>query len=133
MTLIFNSHPRKVCPTDRKTINRFDQLEVLRSFCIKYSLNIVLKWTYTVICSPLGNCYFNPTGNPGMASGGSGDVLTGIVTGLLAQNFNPTEACILGVYIHGLAGDLAEEQTGYEALIAGDIIEYLGKGFHELY
>jgi len=68
-----------------------------------------------------------------MASGGSGDVLTGIVTGLLAQNFNPTEACILGVYIHGLAGDLAEEQTGYEALIAGDIIEYLGKGFHELY
>lgn len=86
-----------------------------------------------MICSPLGNCYFNPTGNPGMATGGSGDVLTGLITGLLAQGYNPTEACILGVYLHGSAGDIAAGEKGYEALAAGDITENLGKAFVELY
>jgi len=130
---VLTPHPGEFARLAGKTSNSFDRLEVLRSFCIKYSLNIVLKGAYTVICSPLGNCYFNPTGNPGMATGGSGDVLTGIIAGLLAQGYNQTEACILGVYLHGLAGDMAEEQTGFEALNAGDIIENLGKGFMDLY
>jgi NAD(P)H-hydrate epimerase len=68
-----------------------------------------------------------------MATGGSGDVLTGLITGLLAQGYNPTEACILGVYLHGRAGDIAVEGNSYEALIAGDIIENFGKAFEELY
>jgi len=68
-----------------------------------------------------------------MATGGSGDVLTGIIAALLAQGYNHTEACILGVYLHGLSGDLALEETGYEALTAGDIIKNLGKAFMELY
>jgi len=68
-----------------------------------------------------------------MATGGSGDVLTGLITGLLAQKYHPTEACILGTYLHGLAGDLAAEQLGYEALTAGDICANVGKAFLELY
>jgi len=129
---VLTPHPGEFARLAGKTSNSFDRLEILRAFCIKYSLNIVLKGAYTVICSPSGNCYFNTTGNPGMATGGSGDVLTGIITGLLAQGYSPTEACILGVYLHGLAGDLAAESSGYEALIAGDIIDNIGKGFMEL-
>ena len=130
---VLTPHPGEFARLAGKTSNSFDRLDTLRTFCIKYSLNIVLKGAYTVVCSPIGNCYFNPTGNPGMATGGSGDVLTGIIAGLLAQEYNPTEACILGVYLHGLAGDLAAESTGYEALVAGDIIKNLGKAFNELY
>lgn len=130
---VLTPHPGEFARLAGKTSNSFDRLEILRAFCIKYSLNIVLKGANTIVCSPLGNCYFNPNGNPGMATGGSGDVLTGIITGLLAQGYNPTESCILGVYLHGLAGDLAAEVTGYEALVASDIIENLGKGFMEIY
>ena len=130
---VLTPHPGEFARLAGKTSNSFDRLEKLKSFCIKYSLTIVLKGAYTVVCSPLGNCYFNPTGNPGMSTGGSGDVLTGLITGLSAQGYKPIEACILGVYLHGRAGDLAAEETGYEALIAGDIIQKLGKAFIELY
>ena len=130
---ILTPHPGEFARLAGKTSNSFDRIEILRPFCTKYSLNIVLKGAFTVICTPLGNCYFNPTGNPGMATGGSGDVLTGVLTGLLAQGYHPTEACILGVYLHGMAGDLAFENTGYEALIAGDIVDNLGRAFKEIY
>ena len=69
------------------------------------------------------------TGNAGMATGGAGDVLTGIITGLLAQGYEPHNAALLGVYLHGLAGDLAAKELSQEALIAGDIIDYMGKAF----
>ncbi len=130
---VLTPHPGEFGRLAGKTSNSFDRLESLRAMCIKYGINIVLKGAYTIVCSPLGNCYFNTTGNPGMATAGSGDALTGVITGLLAQGYNSTEACILGVYIHGLAGDIATEETGSEALIAGDIIENLGKAFGELY
>jgi len=130
---ILTPHPGEFARLAGKTSNSFDRLETLRTLCVKYSLNIVLKGAYTAVCSPLGNCYFNPTGNPGMATGGSGDVLTGIIAGLLAQGYNPTEACILGVYIHGYSGDISAETSGFEAMIAGDIIENLGKAFMQLY
>jgi len=130
---VLTPHPGEFARLAGKTSNSFDRLEVLRALCIKYNLTIVLKGAYTVVCSPLGNCYFNPTGNPGMATGGSGDVLTGLITGLLAQKYHPTEACILGTYLHGLAGDLAAEQLGYEAITAGDICANLGKAFLEIY
>lgn len=130
---VLTPHPGEFARLAGKTPNSFDRLEILRAMCIRYNLNIVLKGAYTVVCSPLGNCYFNPTGNPGMATGGSGDVLTGIIAALLAQGYNQTEACILGVYLHGSAGDLTLEETGYEALTAGDIIKNLGKAFMELY
>jgi hydroxyethylthiazole kinase-like uncharacterized protein yjeF len=98
------------------------------------SLNsvIVLKGAYTRVCTPDGHLYYNTTGNPGMAKGGSGDVLTGIISGLLAQGYSPEDAAITGVYIHGLAGDLAAVNTGEISMTAGDIIDNIGKAFVEL-
>ena len=78
---------------------------------------------------PDGHITFNSTGNAGMATAGSGDVLTGIITGLLARGYQRREACLLGVYLHGLAGDLAAADLGEESLVAGDIINYLPKAF----
>ena len=81
---------------------------------------------------PAGNGYFNSTGNAGMATGGSGDVLTGIITGLMAQGYPPEDAAIFGVYLHGLAGDLAAEEMSQEALIAGDLIQFLGQAYRNI-
>ena len=97
-----------------------------------HEIFIILKMAHTIIATPDGTCYFNSSGNPGMATGGSGDVLTGILTGLLAQGYAPLEACLLGVYLHGRAGDLAARDLSLEAMIAGDIIDYQGKAFLEL-
>ena len=90
---------------------------------------MILKGAFTSISFPDGSCWFNSTGNPGMATGGSGDVLTGILAGLLAQGYSPRETALLGVYLHGLSGDLALEGSSEEALIAGDIPDQLGKAF----
>ena len=79
-----------------------------------------------------GHVMFNPTGNAGMATAGSGDVLTGIITGLLARGYKPQEACMVGVYLHGLAGDLAAADLGEESLLASDIIRYLARAFKRL-
>jgi len=81
---------------------------------------------------PDGNIVFNSTGNSGMATAGSGDVLTGIITGLLARGYARAEACMLGMYLHGLAGDLAAKSLGKESLLAGDIIDYLPQAFLRL-
>ena len=89
---------------------------------------IILKGHYSALCMPDGNVTFNTTGNSGMATAGSGDVLTGIITGLLARGYNQRNACVLGMYLHGLAGDLAA-RVGEESLIASDIIRYLPKRF----
>ena len=93
---------------------------------------IVLKGHYTFIATPQGKGYFNSTGNAGMATAGTGDVLTGMITGLLAQKYSPLNACILGVYLHGLAGDIAAKNISQEALIADDIIQNLGSAFKEI-
>src|SRR5204862_1465774 len=93
------------------------------------NLIIVLKGHHTFIATPDKKGFFNSTGNAGMATGGSGDVLTGILTGLLAQGYSSVETAILGVYLHGLAGNIAAERLSMEAMIAGDIIESLGQAF----
>ena len=94
---------------------------------------VVLKGAYTSIASAEGMMiYFNSTGNPGMATGGSGDVLTGILVGLLAQGYESVEAALLGVYLHGLAGDLAVRELGMESLIATDLVDYLPQAFKSL-
>lgn len=93
----------------------------------QYSIIIVIKGHYTAIVRPDGRVYFNQTGNPGMATAGSGDVLTGVITAFVAQGYKPELAVAIAVYIHGLAGDLAAEQFGEEGLIASDIIDNLGK------
>jgi len=107
----------------------YDRLMNALKFSQAHQLIVVLKGAYTAIVSPEGNCWFNCTGNAGMATGGSGDLLTGILTGLLAQGYLPYEAALLGVYLHGLAGDLALEGNSQEALVAGDIADHLGKAF----
>lgn len=112
-----------------KYSNSFERLEMLKSFCIRYKLFVILKGAYSTICTPLGNCYFNPSGNPGMATAGSGDTLTGIITGLLAMHYETIDACLLATYIHGLAGDIAAEEKGFESLTASNIIDNLGKAF----
>ena len=109
--------------------NDFERLEKQRQIARKHQIYIVLKGAHTSICSPNGDCFFNSTGNPGMATAGSGDVLTGVITGLLSSGYSPAAAAVLGVYLHGLAGDFAEKATGYESLIASDIIDKLGNAF----
>src|SRR4030042_6198119 len=98
-------------------------------FAPRHNIIIVLKGANTSIALPDGKCYFNSTGNPGMATGGSGDVLTGILLSLLAQGYEPSEAALAGVYLHGLAGDIAAQHTGQQALIASDIIDNIGNAF----
>jgi NAD(P)H-hydrate epimerase len=93
---------------------------------------IVLKGHRTFIAMPGGNNYFNSTGNPGMAKGGSGDVLTGILTGLIAQSYQPEQAVLLGVYLHGLAGDIAAAKLAEETMLPSDIIQYLANAFRQL-
>ena len=93
---------------------------------------VIVKGHYSAICLPDGHIVFNSTGNAGMATAGSGDVLTGIITGLLARGYEAADACIVGVYLHGLAGDLAANDLGEESLIASDIIQYLPQAFKRL-
>ena len=95
----------------------------------EYHVIIVLKGSYTRVCTPEGQVFINSTGNSGMATAGAGDVLTGIITGLLAQQYLPYEAAVFGVYLHGLAGDLALEKESKESLTATDIIEYIGNAY----
>ena len=113
--------------------NHFERFLTARTMAKKHHIIIILKGAYTQIHSPQGITYFNSTGNPGMATGGSGDVLTGILLGLLAQNYSPLDAALIGTYIHGLAGNLALEKQSHESLIASDIIEHLGKAFQSLH
>jgi NAD(P)H-hydrate epimerase len=98
----------------------------------KYNVIIILKGANTLITTPEGNHIFNSTGNPGMATAGSGDVLTGILVSLLAQGYTATESALTGVFLHGTAGDLALETESTESLIAGDIISNLGKAFQSI-
>lgn len=114
------------------TSNDFERNNLQRLKAKELGIFIILKGAHSSIACPDGNCYFNSTGNPGMATGGSGDVLTGILTAFLTQGYKPLEAALLGVYLHGLAGDLAAEEHGFVSMIAGDIIDYLGKAFRKI-
>ncbi|MRT91364.1 NAD(P)H-hydrate dehydratase [Ancylomarina sp. 16SWW S1-10-2] len=115
-----------------KSKGAFDRNEKQRAFSRDQSLVMVLKGAFTTITDENGRCYFNPTGNPGMATAGSGDVLTGIILSLLAQGYSSIHAALIGVYIHGLAGDLAAEELGQDALIASDIVNYLPCAWRKL-
>ncbi|HOW24911.1 MAG TPA: NAD(P)H-hydrate dehydratase [Bacteroidales bacterium] len=126
---IFTPHPKEFERLVGKSTSDFDRIQLQREFSFRYQSYIILKGAHTSISCPDGRCYFNSTGNPGMATGGSGDVLTGVILGLLAQYYHPKEASILGVYLHGLAGDIAMEKRGMESMIASDIMDNLGEAF----
>jgi len=129
---ILTPHPKEFERLFGETADEFLRMELQRSLSVRHDLYIVLKGHRSCISTPDGRCYFNPTGNAGMATGGSGDVLTGILTALLAQGYDPGDAAVLGVYLHGLAGDAAAAVVGEEALIASDLVEYLGQAFKML-
>lgn len=129
---IITPHPKEFERLFGKTNSDFERINMVLSKAKELNIFIVLKGHYTFIASPDGNGFFNSTGNAGMATAGAGDVLTGIITGLLAQKYSPLNACILGVYLHGFAGDIAAKNVSEEALIAGDIIDNLGNAFKEI-
>ena len=111
----------------------WEMIQEARSWSFKYNCILVVKRAYTIIATPNQTIAFNTTGNPGMATAGSGDVLTGIITALLAQGYDPIKATYLGVYVHGLAGDFAKEKVGMESLIASDISDNLSHAFQFLH
>jgi hydroxyethylthiazole kinase-like uncharacterized protein yjeF len=115
-----------------KVANSMQRHERQLAYAKQHQVFVVLKGANTGIACPDGSFYFNSTGNPGMAKGGSGDVLTGVITGLMARGYEAKEAAILGVYIHGAAGDLAARDLGLEGMLATDIIERLGLAAQEL-
>lgn len=129
---ILTPHPKEFDRLFGDCSNDFERLQLATNKALKLKLIIILKGHCTAIAVPSGKCYFNSTGNAGMATGGSGDVLTGILTSLLAQGYAAEQAAILGVYLHGLAGDFAALHKSEEALIASDITEHLHEAFKKI-
>lgn len=126
---IITPHPKEFERLFGKSNSDFDRIHLALLKAKELHIHIVLKGHFTFIASPDGRGYFNSTGNAGMATAGSGDVLTGIITGLLAQKYTSLDACILGVYLHGLSGDIAAKKISEEALIASDIFDNLRESF----
>ncbi|MCH8028329.1 MAG: NAD(P)H-hydrate dehydratase [Candidatus Dadabacteria bacterium] len=109
-----------------------NRVEIARDFAAMYNVYVVLKGARTVVAEPGGRVFVNPTGNPGMATGGTGDVLSGVIGGLLAQRLDPRGACSLGVFAHGLAGDMCREAVGEAGMLAGDIAEMVPGALREI-
>jgi len=130
---ILTPHIGEFSRLTKKTDDGFERLKLQKEFSFRYQCYVVLKGAYTSISTPSGKVFFNSTGNPGMATGGSGDVLTGIILGLMAQGYESLESCLLAVWLHGKAGDLALNDQSYESLIASDITNHLGSAFKILY
>ena len=120
---ILTPHPKEFERLAGKVTDDFQRLELLKKFSADLKSIIVLKGAHTAIASPEEKIYFNSTGNPGMATGGSGDVLTGIIVSLLGQGYTSWEAAVIGVYIHGYAGDAAAKEKSEVSLLPSDIIE----------
>jgi NAD(P)H-hydrate epimerase len=132
--LIITPHPGEMAkllkiPTPEVQANRLEAVQKTAEACDTY---VVLKGDRTLISDPKGNVYINSTGNPGMATAGSGDVLTGMIAGLVGQGFNPVQASNAGVYIHGLAGDLAAQEMGEMALMAQDVLQQIPKALKQV-
>lgn len=138
---IITPHPKEFERLFGKTETDNERTGLALQMSHQHNIFIVLKGHHTLIATPdgkarpdgpVGRAWFNSTGNAGMATGGSGDVLTGILTGLLAQGYSSLDTCLLGVFLHGLAGDIAAEALSQNALIAGDIINHLGNAFKKV-
>ncbi|MBS1558033.1 MAG: NAD(P)H-hydrate dehydratase [Bacteroidetes bacterium] len=129
---ILTPHPKEFERLVGPWQNDFEKLALLRTFSARTKSVVVLKGAFTAIASPTGTIHFNSSGNPGMATGGSGDVLTGILLSLLAQRYTSINAALIGVFCHGLAGDLAANELAITTLIASDLISYLPKAFKKI-
>ncbi len=129
---ILTPHPKELENLVGSCTDSYDRMVKARDMAMKMQFYIVIKGHNSMTCTPTGRVFINPTGNAGMATAGSGDVLTGILNALTAQGYTADEACRLGVYLHGLAGDIACEKFGEESMIAGDIIDALPQAFKQL-
>lgn len=129
---ILTPHPGEFERIFGKTENDFARLEKAMAASAKHKIFIILKGHHTATCTPEGNVFFNDSGNPGMAKPGMGDVLTGLITGLLAQSYSPEQACLLGVYVHGRAGDLAARQHTQQAMTAMQLVDKIEEVWKEL-
>jgi NAD(P)H-hydrate epimerase len=129
---ILTPHPREFERLAGRTHSGFETLEKQIALSKKYGIYIVLKRAFTCVSFPDGTVHFNSSGNPGMATAGSGDVLTGLITGLLAQGMAAEDAAIFGVYLHGLAGDLAAAKIGMPSMIASDILSCIGEAYQKI-
>lgn len=128
--VIMTPHPKEFDRLSGIAANgSYERLHRAQELAQRLGAYIILKGHWSALCLPDGHVVFNPTGNSGMATAGSGDVLTGIITALLARGYRRSDACKVGMYIHGLAGDLAAADLGKESLVAGDIVNYLPKAF----
>ena len=139
---ILTPHPKEFGRLFGESANDFDRVQLALQKAKELNCIIILKGHHSLIATPdgigrpagsLGRGFFNNTGNAGMAKGGSGDVLTGLLTGLLAQGYSSVETAILGVYLHGKAGDLAAVASSQDAMLAGDIIQKLGEAFKHIH
>ncbi len=126
---VITPHPKEFERLFGNTEDSFQRLELARKKAKEYQIFIVLKDHHTQIINPEGKVYYNITGNSGLAKGGSGDILTGIITSLLAQKYSPQDACILGVWMHGKAADFAAEKFSKEAMLPTDVIDELRNVF----
>jgi len=129
---IFTPHHKEFERLVGKWENDFERLELQKEFSKRHEVIVVFKGPHTAISTAEGQVFFNNTGNPGMATAGSGDVLTGLTTGFLAQGFEPLEATQLGVYLHGFAGDIAAKDKGEFSMIASDIIDGISEAIQSL-
>ena len=130
--IILTPHPKEFDRLEGRCTDSFERLMKARDLAERIQGYVLLKGHHTSLCLPDGHIIFNTTGNAGMATAGSGDVLTGIITGLLARGYKQEDACIVGMYLHGLAGDIAARDLGEESVIAGDLIHYLPQAFKRL-
>lgn len=129
---VFTPHPKELERLIGSWKNDFDKLKKVKAFSKKYSAILVIKGANTITVFQ-DKLYVNTTGNPGLSTAGSGDVLTGIITGLISQGYTPLIATVFGVYLHGRSADIAVEDFGYQSLIASHVIEYLGEAFIDLF
>ena len=129
---VLTPHPKELERLIGTWKNDFEKLEKVTTFSKKHGLIIVIKGAHTVIIDGTSK-YFNSTGNPALATAGSGDILTGIITGLIAQGYEPINAAIFGVYLHGKTADIAISETGYETFIASSILKYLPNSILDLF
>ncbi|MCH5312681.1 MAG: NAD(P)H-hydrate dehydratase, partial [Prevotella sp.] len=126
-------HAKELDRMQGNSTDSYERLQKARDLAHRIQGYIILKGHYSALCMPDGDVLFCPTGNAGMATAGSGDVLTGVITALLARGYKPADAAMVGMYLHGLAGDIAAEHKGMESLMASDIIDCLPAAFMRLY
>ncbi|MDP3437423.1 MAG: NAD(P)H-hydrate dehydratase [Bacteroidales bacterium] len=130
---VLTPHPKEFSRLAGEFGDSTQALQLQRSFSLKYKVYVLLKGANTSLSTPEGEIWFNVCGNPGMATGGSGDVLTGVIAALMAQGYSPKESAISGIFIHSTSGDFAAKKFGEISMTAGDIVNNLEEAFKIVY